>query len=266
MIKAAQAAGLKLSIQLSTLFSDETKAAKSLIDAGKLGKLYHARSLGFRRRGRPYVDGYGSQFFVQKEHASGGAMYDMGVYHIARMLYLLNNPDVLTITGRTYQETSMDEKRRQDSGYSVEELGVGFVRLANNITFDIIESWAIHLDKFEGSSVVGSEGGVRLDPFGYFFNIGDLDMDATSNMGGFNWRLSTLRENSDAYTSPQRHWVAALQGRVPLLPTAELALNTMLISEGIYLSGELGREVTADEVRKKSKSTAFKLKDLVQKK
>jgi hypothetical protein len=33
----------------------------------------------------------------------------------------------------------------------------------------------------------------------------------------------------------------------------------MLISEGIYLSDKLGREVTADEVRASSKSTAIKL-------
>ena len=54
----------------------------------------------------------------------------------------------------------------------------------------------------------------------------------------------------------QRHWVAALQGRDTLLPTAEIALNTMLISEGIYLAEKLGREVSADEVREKSVSTA----------
>jgi hypothetical protein len=41
---------------------------------------------------------------------------------------------------------------------------------------------------------------------------------------------------------------------VELLPSAELALNIMLISEGIYLSEQLGREVTADEVREKSVS------------
>ena len=52
------------------------------------------------------------------------------------------------------------------------------------------------------------------------------------------------------------HWIAALQGRCDLWPTAELALNTMLISEGIYLSNQLGREVTAEEVHEMSESTA----------
>ncbi len=256
MYQTAQALDRKLSIQLRLLFEEETKATKHLIEAGALGRLYHARSTGFRRRGRPYVDGYGTPAFVQKAHASGGALYDMGVYHISRVLYLLGNPDVQTITGRIYQETPMDEKRRQISSYDVEELGMGFVRLADNISLDILESWAIHLDQFGGSVVVGSEGGVRIKPFGYFHSIGDLNLDSTADMGNFNWRLHNVHENGDAYDGPQEHWIAALQGRVPLLPAAELALNTMLISEGIYHSDKLGREVTPDEVRAMSVSTS----------
>jgi predicted dehydrogenase len=256
MVKTAQETGRKISIQLSTLFSKETKAAKAMIEMGMLGKLYHARSTGFRRRGRPYVDGYGTATFVQKRNSAGGAMYDMGVYHIANMLFLLGNPGILRISGKTYQETELDAGRKQLSGYDVEELGLGFVRLENNISLDIIESWAIHLNDFEGCSVVGSKGGIRLEPFGYYQNVGDLELDTTINLGSFDWRVHQLRENADAYDSSQHHWVASLQGRVELLPTAELALNTMLISEGIYLSERLGREVTAEEVKENSKSTA----------
>ena len=83
-----------------------------------------------------------------------------------------------------------------------------------------------------------------------------MNVDGTVNLAAFDGRMHDLRENADAYDSYVHHWIAALQGRVELLPTAELALNTMLISEGIYLSSELGREVTAEEVRASSKSTA----------
>ena len=256
MLTTARECGLMLSIQNREYFTNETKAAKALIDGGHLGKLYHARSTGHRRRGRPFVDGYGSPFFVQKETASGGALYDMGVYHISTVLHLLGNPDVLRISGKTYQEIAMDPGRRRRSGYSVEELGLGFVRMADNISLDIIEAWAIQMDAFEGSFVVGSEGGVRLDPFGYFHSVGDLDMDATANLASFNFRLHGVRERGDVYDGEQQHWIAAVEGRVELLPTAEIALNCMLISEGIYLSNRLGREVSAQEVREASVSTA----------
>ncbi len=259
MLRTAQETGKFLSIQLSTLFSRETKAARYLIDRGLLGRVYHARSTGFRRRGRPYVDGYGTPSFVRKDISAGGAFYDMGVYHIANMLYLLGNPEVLRVSGKTYQETAIDPRRLEISGYNVEELGMGFVRLANNVALDIIEAWAIHLDNFSGSYVVGSEGGIRLEPFGFFHNVGDLSLSATADLGQFEYRLHNVHEMGDVYDSPQHHWIAALQGRIPLLPTAEVALNTMLISEAIYRSEQLGREVTADEVREMSKSTAAKI-------
>ena len=259
MLKTAQETGKNLNIQLLNIFSTEAKAAKSLIDGGELGRLYHARSTGFRRRGRPFVDGYGSPTFVQKENASGGALYDVGVYNITTMLYLLGNPQVTHVSGKTYQEIDMDAGRKEESGYNVEELGLGFVRFEGGLTLDIIESWAIHGDSFEGSALYGSKGGIRLKPFSFHRSFGDLDMDCTADLDRFNFRIHTVRENGDAYDSPQEHWIAALQGRVELLPIAEMALNTMLISEGIYLSNQLGREVSADEVREKSNSSALQL-------
>ena len=50
------------------------------------------------------------------------------------------------------------------------------------------------------------------------------------------------------------HSVAALPGRVELPLSAELALNTTLISEGIYFCNQLGRNVIADEMRERSVS------------
>jgi predicted dehydrogenase len=248
-----------LSIQLNSLFSGNTKAAKELINRGQLGRIYHARSTGYRRRGRPYVDGYGSHRFVQKRTASGGALYDMGVYNIAQMLYLIGNPPVETVTGQIYQETAIDPQRRRESGYDVEELALGFVRFTGNVTLDLIEAWAAHMDAFEGSSIFGSEGGVRLEPFGYFRSVGDLDLNASADLEAMAWRMQQLGRDGDAFDSPQKHWIAALQGRVELLPTAELALSTMLISEGIYLSHKLGREVSAAEIRELSRSNALPL-------
>lgn len=256
MFDTAKATGQKLSIQLANIFQNEYKAAKELIDGGQLGQVYHARSKGHRRRGRPFVDGYGSPTFVQKQNSAGGALYDMGVYHIASMLWLLGNPQVLRISGKTYQELDMDPKRRETSGYSVEELGLGFVRLANRMTMDIIEAWAVNTDQFDGSTVFGSKAGVRLDPFGFFQSIGDLNFNSTTNLDAYAYRLHNVRGIGDEYDHPQAHWIAALQGRVELIPTAELALNTMLISEGIYLSDRLEREVSAEEVLEMSVSTA----------
>jgi predicted dehydrogenase len=257
MLECARSAGKRLHIQLAGLYSTEVRAAKGLIDEGVLGEVYYGRSNGHRRRGRPYLDGYGRMDFVQKENSGGGALYDMGVYHISEMLYLLGNPTPERIVGRTFQKIPTDKKRQELSQANVEELGAGQVRFSNGMGLDILEAWAMHLDSLEGSFVLGSEGGIRLHPFALHKSYGDLDVSGQASMGAAAYRWRKLRSedgDTDTRDNSQRHWVNVLLGRDELLPTAEIALNTMLISEGIYLSEKLGHEVSADEVRELSVS------------
>src|SRR5689334_1279055 len=257
MWAAAQRHGRLLHVELSSLYTDETLAARELIAQGEIGAVYHARSTGFRRRGRPYVDGHGTAPFVQKRQSAGGALHDMGTHHIAQILDLLGSPQALRISGDIYQATAMDERRREVSGYDVEELGVGLVRFEGGVTLDILEAWAVHLDGFGGSVLLGAQGGIRLQPFGFFKSCGHLDIDGTVDLARARRRFDQVRGDAGVFASSAAHFVAALQGKVEPLPTAELALATMLITEGIYLSGELGREVTADEVTTRSVSTAL---------
>ena len=259
MVETARKTGRMLHMQLGSLYGMDTKVAKRLIDDGQLGKLYYAKSSAYRRRGRPYVDGYGTSSFVQKAIASGGALYDMGVYHIAQILYLLGNPAVRSISGATHQELDMYEDRRTGGHYDVEELGVGLVRLEGGITFFIEEAWAIQLGGTDGSKIAGSKGGVTLNPFAFHTTLSDVEINAAGDLGGAEFRWASCFPHPTAYKGSQHHWAAALRGEVPLLPTAEIGLSTMLVSEGIYLSQKLGREVTPDEVMKHSVSTALKV-------
>jgi predicted dehydrogenase len=259
MVAAAKRTGKMLSIQLGTLFSTPTKATLRLIEGGYLGKLYYAKSIGYRRRGRPYVDGYGTSSFVQKSIAAGGAMYDMAVYHIAQILYLLGNPAVETVSGATHQEIDMYDDRRKSGKYDVEELAIGFVRLAGGISFFLEESWAVNMGEPYGSELHGSKGGVRLSPFAFYSTMGDMEMDGTFDLDSAKTRWHRCIPNTDAYDGPQAHWVAALQGRVPLIDTAGIALNTMKISEGVFMSQKLRREVPGEEIEKETKSSAVKV-------
>jgi len=262
MCLKAQEVDRLLSMQLSqTLFTKETTAAKRLIDEGYLGKLYYAKSSFYRRRGRPFVDTNHSSQFVQKEIAAGGALIDAGIYNIAQMLYLLGNPEVLTISGATHQEVAMYEERRKKSNYNVEELGIGLVRLAGGITFFIEVAWAIHLggNRTDDSMLVGTKGGITLSPFTYHTTIADMEMNGNFDLEAAQARWMRIFPETSAYLSSQHHWVAALQNKVELIPTAQIGLKTILIIEGIYLSQQLGREVTAEEVRERSVSTALDL-------
>ncbi len=249
MEETARKLGRKLHIQLGTIYAPECRAAKKLIDEGVLGDIYYAKASHYRRRGRPYVDGYATPAFVQRAAAGGGAMLDMAVYHISRILFLLNNPQVLAVSGNTYQMTdNMYADRRESSKYDVEELGMGLVRLAGGITFFMEEAWAIHSDQPDGDHIYGTKGGVRVEPLSYYSTLADIEMDSTFDTKSADWRWHACDPTTAAFDQSQRHWIWALLGRVPLLETAQIALNTALITEGIYLSSKLKREVTVQEI------------------
>ncbi len=255
MVDAARETGRMLHIQLAKLYTDATTASRMLIEAGELGRIYHAAATEYRRRGRPYVDGYGTARFVQKAQSGGGALYDTGIYELARMLYLLGNPPVDRITGKTYSELEMDPVRGKEM--DVEEFATGMVYFEGGLTMAIVSAWAINLDPFSASYIAGSKGGVRVDPFSFHRTIADIDFDMTANLGSVARRRQLMYpELARDMSSSQHHWAAALHGRVELLPTAELALSTMLIQQGIYLSHDRDEEVTADEVIANSRSTA----------
>jgi predicted dehydrogenase len=187
-------------------------------------------------------------------------MLDMAVYHISRMIYLLGNPDLISVSGSTYQKIDMHEERRRISNYNVEELGMAFIRLAGGITYYMEESWAIHSETPDIDYVYGSKAGVRLDPprpsgsgqplseLQYFTTLGDIEMDGTMDLTRTDWRWQQTDPTVQHYTGSQRHWISAQLGYVPLIDTAGIALKTSFITEGVYISNHLGREVTADEI------------------
>jgi len=249
MVETARRTGRKLHIQLGTLYSREARAARRIISEGHLGRIYFAKTIHYRRRGRPYVDGYGSPAFVNTATSGGGAMLDMAVYHISLILHLVGNPAPLTVSGATYQELeNLYADRKKSSGYNVEELGMAFVRLAGGISLMMEEAWAIQAADPDLDQISGSRGGLQLTPLTYFTTLADLEMDGTFDLERGIWRWEQCDPTQLYYSESQRHWVAALQGKVPLLDTAGVALNTALITEGVYLSQRLGREVTAEEI------------------
>ena len=263
MYETSVKTGKKLHIQLALLYEDATKAAKIMIDRGHLGKLYHMRSVGFRRRGRPFVDGYATKEFVNSHTARAGALFDMGVYHISQLLYLTGIPKLERVVGRTYQEVEVDAERAKISGFDVEELGTGYAVYENNLTMDVIESWAIHMNNLVNSMIAGSAGGLSFDPLAYHTIKEDMQTSTTVDLSAFNYRNHTVHAENAMYDSSQVHWINALRGNCDLLPTARIALETSLLQEGIFLSSKLGHELTAKEIRELTKSTIIDVPNLV---
>ncbi len=243
MVETAERVGKKMQMQLNTLFTPEAQTAKRLIEKGVLGRVYYAKTSHYRRRGRPYVDGYGTAHFVQKDWAGGGALNDMGVYHLGLMVWLLGNPELESVTASSFQELPMDARRRKKSGYDVEETMVGLVRFEGDVTLFFEESWAIHAEGGDGDRVLGSKGGLKLDPLTVYTDLGGVEADAQIAMGSFENRQRLMDQRHPGLRDTQRHYVWAVLGKVPWINTGRIGLRVCEISEAMYRSAAVRAEV-----------------------
>lgn len=272
MYDVSEETGKLLHIQLGRIYSPQAHAARELIQKGVLGNVYHMRSYGYRRRYRPFMDisenGFAKEFNTQ-EWAGHGALYDMGVYHISLMLYLMDNPKVERVTGHLYQKVPLDPVNSRKVHFDVEEMGAGLVTFENDLTMDILETWAINAgaESFPPNLVAGSRGGLSIKPLAdvsmgvsdnlkLYSDMGDYMTDTKFDL--FSGELKKMRMDPTyaCYTDTCTHWVHALRGDCPLLNTKDLALNMVMIADGMALSDKLRREVTADEIREMSVSIA----------
>jgi predicted dehydrogenase len=272
MADAADEAGKRLAVQNTRLFSPETTAAKRLIDDGRLGEVSFARAVSARRRGRPYVDGYGTPSFVQKATAAGGPVYDIGTYEIGQMLYLLDNPTVERVVGHTFEYTddlreelvgdnlSTYRERLTESGYDVEDAGTGVATLAGDRVLSVRAAWHMYLPD-EQSVIAGSKGGIAFDPFEFRTTMADYETTVSLDLDEYEQRQALLESDTgydaDRRTDQFSHWIETLRGTVDPIPTDEIALNSMLMMEGIYLSVEQGRELTTEDIADYSESVAI---------
>lgn len=273
MNEVAEETGKLLHIQLGRIYSPQAHAAKELIDNGTLGKVYHMRSYGYRRRYRPFMDisitGFAKEFNTT-EWAGHGALYDMGVYHISLMLYLMNNPKVERVSGHLYQEIPLDPVNSKLVNFDVEEMGVGLVTFENDLSMDVLETWAINAgpESFPPNLVVGSKAGLAIKPMAESKSLGMSDaLVMYSDMGNYmtnttfdlingEMKRSRIDPTTAFYNDTCAHWVYALRGDCPLINSKELALNMVMIADGMALSSQHKREMTARDIEELSVSIA----------
>lgn len=283
LYESSKEANVKLAIQISSIFTLQTLTAKNMVDSGELGNVYHMRSVGNRRLGRPGLDfdmGFSPNFY-SAEYAGRGALFDMGVYHISQLLFVAGIPQLESVYGSTYQEIETSEAALKGRKFEVEELGIGLAKYKGGLTLDIIESWAINMDVIGNTFIAGSKGGLsfkNIDSSGgplavptggtytspelYYHGIQDGRMFKTDLQIPDNMMFDpAFHPEHGIYCDNHLHWLAYLRGDLTdetRYDTPYLALQTMLVSEGICLSKELGRSVTAEEIDSMSKSTAIR--------
>ncbi len=252
MFQAADAAGRVLLVGQSMRFTNRSRAAKEIMDSGRLGEVYFAETFFMRRRGIPK---WGQ--FHMKKHSGGGPIYDLGVHAIDLLYWLLGNPAVLAVSGATYTKFGNRDEglatSLADSGaplgvltprpydpkeFDVEDMAAGFIRLEGGITVAFKTSWAANIPQnARGTTILGTAGGLTLDP-----------LTLVTNMGSYQVNIEPLvpaerKQVFAGHWGETAHLVRVIRGEEELLVKREEVLNVMRTLDALYQSAAEGREI-----------------------
>lgn len=255
MYDTAESVGRELFVTQTARFNNRAFAAKSLAESGKLGDMYYAETAALRRRGIPKWG-----VFHMKEHNAGGPVYDLGVHMIDLLFWLMGNPKVVAVSGKTYTVFgNQDEELITtlfDSGapsgvitprpydyreFDVEDFAAGFMRMENGATIVLRTSWAANVPDDPGKTfILGTEGGVQLNPLQYIANVGQYQGNIDLKLPG---------SGSAAFSGHRgalAHAVRVIRGEEEKIVKREEVVNVMRALDALYESAETDREVTIE--------------------
>jgi predicted dehydrogenase len=205
-----------------------------------------------RRRGIPTW----GRFHI-KEHSAGGPVYDLGVHQLDGLFWLMGNPKIKAVSSMTFTKfgnrdeglkTSLAESgaplgvltpRPYDyREFDVEDMAAGFIRLENGAVVHFKTSWAANVPKeVFNTLILGTEGGLTLDPLVLATNLGRYQVDVTPKVP------ADRTVPFSGHWGATEHVLRVIRGQEePLVQRAEV-LNVMRTLDAIYRSAQEGKEV-----------------------
>lgn len=246
MVDAAHRSGRVLEVAFNHRRRGDIEALKAAIDAGQIGRPYHARAVWLRRAGIPAL----GSWFTNREMAGGGPLIDIGVHVLDYALHLFGEPQVTAVSAVTHSELgtrgrggAKSDKQHVGSAYEVEDLASLLLRLEGGGSIVLETSWAAYRpagDEF-GITLYGTEGGADLRVVDYapageltiFTGEGEEveDVAVTADAGrGHLAVVETFLEHV-ADQANWSHW------------DGSLALDRARVIDAAYESARLGAEV-----------------------
>ena len=147
----------------------------------------------------------------------------------------------------------------------MDEIGSSFIAGSlGGLKFTDVDTTGGPLAAPEGGSIVG--GGAlqkpRLEWFGVDTEGALFDNKLECAIGDITGMQEiALNLGMEKFNDNQLQWYSYLRGELTdetRIDSPYIAMQTAFLSEGVVLSGELGRSVTADEIKAMSKSIALR--------
>ena len=245
MIDAWKKTDRKFTIGYQWRYRGEMLNLKKMIEDGELGDIYLAKATSMRRCGVPNWGAY-----LSKERQGGGALIDSGSHSIDLTLWLMNNYDIESVSGKAFRKL-YDQPEGNVNGpwdpkdFTVEDSAVGTVKFKNGAVLNIETAWHLntvgdvpHIPQLHGTKAgVDFLDKLTMTKRGIRDGAPYDDKIVTPGASPFMWGPG----RQGAYEAQQ--WIEAiLEDKEPAVSPYQ-ALTVCKIVDAIYKSSETGETV-----------------------
>ena len=241
MLETAKKLNRQLGIDFSYRFTPQSRAMKALVEEGRLGEIYYARSVWLRRRGVPggtssgfNTEGASGSWFYDKKQSGGGPLIDLGVHRLDLALWMMGYPEPAWVMGSTYSKIAPALVKN----YTVEDLACAMIKFRNGATLELDASWASNIKENEQMST-RDKGGI------YQYNLDEgytYDVEYYQEIEGKQYDCK-LHPPVPEVKSAFHMFVEAVRDNKPFLATGEQGVTVMRLLDAIYESAATGKPV-----------------------
>ena len=213
---------VKVMVGMNLRFRPDAMLLKSLLNSGELGELFYIKCGWLRKQSSD------QKWFLKKNEAGGGVMIDLGINLFDLSLWLLDFPDIDSVTVQKFHHNTKN----------VEDSAVGFIRCKNSAVINFDASWSLHSES-DGFNLTayGSKGTAHLNPFAAYRRIDSTQIDLSVQ--------TSAKKNlfKKSYENELKHFIGAIRGNNPIISSSSDAVKRMKLIEALYKSAEKKSEV-----------------------
>ncbi len=235
MQKEITKAGVPFMLAVPTRYTPQVALLHEMLEEGKFGDIYYAKTAYTRRRGTPVG------WFTDTSKSGGGPVIDIGVHCIDRTWYLMGCPKPVRVSASTsyaigdFKTKGILRWQAQDdeiTAFDTEDSACGVVHFENGASMLFEVSWALNAPGENFTQICGSKAGAKLDPLVIYGEECGYLTDNKPEAGP-----------NDMFYAEIDHFIDCLRtGKTPI-SDLEQAVTMQRILQGIYDSARLHREV-----------------------
>ena len=224
MVKAAKKADRTLMCAVQHRFRSDAQLLRKFVEKGDLGEVFIAKAGWLRQK----TEWDSDEWRRTKRESGGGVVLDLGFQMLDLSLWVLGNPEVVSVTA------SVHRTRKGD----VEDSAMVFMRLASGASLTLEVTWGLLMEKdFAYLNLFGSGGAALLNPFRVHKGMHGTLVNVTPAL---ETSKNQYRQSMEAQIS---HFADALRANRKPMGSADEVLGVMELVDAIYKSAETGKEV-----------------------